>query len=167
MGEGWKYSFFFVCKRGKDAAKYSRKCAFVSKRLLGCDLVESNGPVTVNMEKLINSKEAYKNGRTSRTAFLGSKYGRYQSSYACLSLIPQEDVCRMCVKGNHMLNNHTRKGAKTWQQAFGFSGWLGTGGVDRAADASSSEAKQMGSHCTCFANPCGLKENKWREGIRW
>ena len=72
----------------------------------------------------------------------------------------------MCVKGNHMLNNHTGKGAKTRQQAFGFGGWLGTGEVDRAADASSSEAKQMGSHCTRFANRCGLKEDKSRKGIR-
>lgn len=70
------------------------------------------------------------------------------------------------MKGNHMLNNYSGKGAQTRQQAFGFGGWLGTGEVDRAADVSSSELKKTGSHCTRFANLCGLKENKSREGIR-
>lgn len=34
----------------------------------------------------------------------------------------------MRVKGNHVLNNHTGKGAKPWQPAFAIGGWLRKGG---------------------------------------
>ncbi|XP_028940084.1 ras-related protein Rab-31 [Antrostomus carolinensis] len=66
--------------------------------LVGWDLVESNGPVTVSTNLLTPAKP---------TAFPDSKYDQYQSSYVYLSLIPQEDVCRMHVKGSHRMNNHS------------------------------------------------------------
>lgn len=67
QGAGGLEILFFVCESGKDAANTKEGVFenwplgfFISKSLLGCNLVESNRPVTVNREKLLNSGEAYK-----------------------------------------------------------------------------------------------------------